>query len=69
MLYFRCDVLFVEIFLHVSCELFEDVMSISYYIHVIYRFNGSRALQVGIRVMSILFGPKPGELPIVFEWY
>jgi len=28
-IYFRCDVLFVEIFMHVSCELFEDVTSIS----------------------------------------
>jgi len=36
---------------------------------VIYRFNRSRALQVGIRAMSVLSGPKPGELPVVFEWY
>ena len=34
-----------------------------------YRFNRSRALQVGIRAMSVLSGPKPGELPVVFEWY
>ena len=27
------------------------------------------ALQVGIRAMSVLSGPKPGELPVVFEWY
>jgi len=26
-------------------------------------------LQLGIRAMSVLFGPKPGELPVVFEWY
>jgi len=36
---------------------------------VIYRFNRNRALQVGIRAMSVLSGPKPGELPVVFEWY
>ena len=34
-----------------------------------YRFNRSRALQVGIRAMSVLSGPKPDELPVVFEWY
>jgi len=28
-----------------------------------------RALQVGIRAMSVLSGPKPSELPVVFEWY
>jgi len=36
---------------------------------VIYRFNRSRALQVGIRGMSVLSGPIPGELLVVFEWY
>jgi len=29
-IYFRCDVLFVEICMHVSCELFHDVTSISW---------------------------------------
>jgi len=42
---------------------------IIYYNCVIYRFNRNRALQVGIRAMSVLSGPKPGELPVVFEWY
>ena len=36
---------------------------------MIYRFNINKALQVGIRVMLVLSGPKPGELPVVFEWY
>jgi len=48
MLYFRCDVFIVEIFMHVNCELFEDATSIFlniYYICVIYRFNRNRALQ------------------------
>jgi len=36
---------------------------------VIYRFNKSRALQVGIKAWLVLSGPKPGELPVVFEWY
>ena len=40
-----------------------------YYIRMFYRFNINRALQVGIRAMSVLSGPKPGELPVVFEWY
>ena len=38
-----------------------------FYIRVFYRFKRSRALQVGIRAMSVLSGPKPGELPVVFE--
>ena len=29
-----------------------------------YRFNRSRALQCGIRAMSVLSGPELGELPI-----
>jgi len=29
----------------------------------------NRALQVGIRAWLVLSGPKPRELPIVFEWY
>ncbi len=36
---------------------------------MIYRLNRNRALQVGISAMSVLSGPKPGELPVVFEWY
>jgi len=36
---------------------------------MIYRFNRNKALQVGITTMSVLSGPKLGELPIVFEWY
>jgi len=36
---------------------------------VIYRLNRNRALQVSIRAMSVLSGPKPGELPVVFERY
>jgi len=35
-----------------------------YHIRVFYRFNRNRALQVGIRAMSILSGPEPGEFPI-----
>jgi len=36
---------------------------------MIYHLNRNRALQVGIRAMSVLSGPKPGELVVVFEWY
>jgi len=36
---------------------------------MIYRLNRNRALQVGIRAMSVLSGPKLSELPVVFEWY
>jgi len=36
---------------------------------MIYCLIRNRALQVGIRAMSVLFGPKPGKLPVVFEWY
>jgi len=36
---------------------------------MIYRLNRNRALQVGIRAMSILSGPKPDELHVVFGWY
>jgi len=36
---------------------------------MIYCLIINRALQVGIRAMSVLSGPKPGELPVVFEWY
>ena len=36
---------------------------------MIYRLNRHRALQVGIRAMSVLFEPKLGELPVVFERY
>jgi len=36
---------------------------------MIYRLIRNRALQVGIRAMSVFSGPKPGELPVVFEWY
>jgi len=42
---------------------------IIYYNCVIYRFNRNKALYVGIRAMSVLSGPRPGELPIVFKWY
>jgi len=38
-------------------------------IRVIYRFNRSRTLRVGIRAWFVTSGPKPGELPVVFEWY
>jgi len=36
---------------------------------MIYCLIRNKALQVGIRAMSVLSGPKPGELPVVFEWY
>ena len=36
---------------------------------MIYCLIRNRALQVGIRAMSVLSGPKPGELLVVFEWY
>jgi len=36
---------------------------------MIYCLIRNRALQVGIRAMSVLSGPKPDELPVVFEWY
>jgi len=36
---------------------------------MIYCLIRNRTLQVGIRAMSVLSGPKPGELPVVFEWY
>jgi len=42
---------------------------IIYYNCLIYRLFRNRVLQVGIRAMSVLSGPKPGELPVVFEWY
>jgi len=36
--------------------------------YMIYCLIRNRALQVGIRAMLVLSGPKPGELPVVFEW-
>jgi len=36
---------------------------------MIYCLNRNRALEVGIRALSVLSGLKPGELPVVFEWY
>ena len=37
--------------------------------YMIYCLIRNRALQVGIRAMSVLSGPKPDELLVVFEWY
>jgi len=53
-------------------DLFVDVMTISYVFILncmIYCLFRNRALQVGIRAWLVLSGPKPGELPVVFEWY
>ena len=36
---------------------------------MIYCLIRNKALQVGIRAMLVLSGPKPGELPVEFEWY
>jgi len=36
---------------------------------MIYCLIRNRALQVGIRAWLVLSGPKPGDLPVVFEWY
>jgi len=36
---------------------------------MIYCLIRNKTLQVGIKAMSVLSGPKPGELPVVFEWY
>ena len=46
-----------------------DVYFLNIYIRVLYRFNRSRTLQVGIRAMSVLSEPKPSELLVIFEWY
>ena len=69
---FRCDVSCWDILCMSSWWIIRrrDVnFLIIYYNCVIYRFNRNRVLQVGIRAMSVMSGPKPGELPVVFEWY
>jgi len=40
-----------------------------YYICVIYRFNRNRALQLVSESCRSCPDQKPGELPVVFEWY
>jgi len=55
-------------FLVVNCRRDEYFLCI-YLNCMIYCLIRNRALQVGIRAMSVLFEPKPGELPVVFEWY
>jgi len=69
MLYFPYDVLLLKCLCIFVWKVYgrRDVYFLNiYYICVIYRFNRSRVLQVGIGVMSILSGQKPGELPVVF---
>jgi len=55
-------------YLVVNCRR-DDYFLCIYLNCMIYCLIRNRALQGGIRAMLVLSAPKPGELPVVFEWY
>jgi len=62
------EIIFHAWLLGVYCRR-DDYFLFVYKNCMIYCSIRNKALQVGLRAMPVMSGPKPGELPVVFEWY